>query len=72
MIIHMPREWQVLRQKVCIYSRQLDEKNMQWRPPYNKEKASTDPKKHFEVINFILGHFVNFLEEIYQEKFFRR
>ena len=31
--------------------------------------ASTDPKKHFEVINFILGHFVNFLEEIYQEKF---
>ena len=26
-----------------------------------------DPKKHFEVINFILGHFVNFLEEIYQE-----
>ena len=41
---------------------------MQWRPPYNKG-ASTDPKKHFEVINFILGHFVNFLEEIYQEKF---
>ena len=29
-------------------------KNMQWRPPYNK--------KHFEVINFILGHFVNFLD----------
>ena len=25
---------------------------------------------NFEVINFILGHFVNFLEEIYQEKFF--
>ena len=35
-----------------------------------KKGASTDPKKHFEVINFILGHFVNFLEEIYQEKFF--
>ena len=34
-----------------------------------KKGASTDPKKHFEVINFILGHFVNFLEEIYQEKF---
>ena len=33
-----------------------------------KKGASTDPKKHFEVINFILGHFVNFLEEIYQEK----
>ena len=30
-----------------------------------KKGASTDPKKHFEVINFILGHFVNFLEEIY-------
>ena len=30
-----------------------------------KKEASTDPKKHFEVINFILGHFVNFLEEIY-------
>ena len=24
-------------------------------------------KKHFETVNFILGHFVNFLEEIYQE-----
>ena len=35
-----------------------------------KKGASTDPKKHFEVINFILGHFVNFLEEIYQENFF--
>ena len=34
-----------------------------------KKGASTDPKKHFEVINFILGHFVNFLEEIYQENF---
>ena len=33
-----------------------------------KKGASTDPKKHFEVINFILSHFVNFLEEIYQEK----
>ena len=33
-----------------------------------KKWASTDPKKHFEVINFILGHFVNFLEEIYQVK----
>ena len=33
-----------------------------------KKGASTDPKKDFEVINFILGHFVNFLEEIYQEK----
>ena len=30
--------------------------------------ARTDPKKHFETVNFILGHFVNFLEEIYQEK----
>ena len=27
-----------------------------------------DPKEHFEVINFIIGHFMNFLEEIYQEK----
>ena len=27
-----------------------------------KKGASTDPKKHFEVINFILGHFVNFLD----------
>ena len=35
-----------------------------------KKGASTDPKKHFEVINFILGHFVNFLEEIFQEKIF--
>ena len=35
-----------------------------------KKGASTDPKKHFEVINFILGNFVNFLEEIYQENFF--
>ena len=35
-----------------------------------KKGASTDPKKHFEVINFILGHFVTFLEEIYQEKIF--
>ena len=35
-----------------------------------KKGASTDPKKHFEVINFILGHFVNFLEEIYQQRFF--
>ena len=34
-----------------------------------KKGATTDPKKHFEVINFILGHFVNFLEEIYQEDF---
>ena len=34
-----------------------------------KKGASTDPKKHFEIINFILGHFVNFLEEIYQENF---
>ena len=33
-----------------------------------KKGASMDPKKHFEVINFILGHFVNFIEEIYQEK----
>ena len=33
-----------------------------------KKGASTDPKKHFEVIKFILGHFVNFLEEIYQER----
>ena len=33
-----------------------------------KKGASTDPKKHFEVVNFIPGHFVNFLEEIYQEK----
>ena len=33
-----------------------------------KKGASMDPKKHFEVINFILGHFVNFLGEIYQEK----
>ena len=31
--------------------------------------ASTDPKTYFEIINFILGHFVNFLEEIYQEIF---
>ena len=31
--------------------------------------ASTDPKKHFEVLNFIPGHFVNILEEIYQENF---
>ena len=30
-----------------------------------KKGASTDPKKHFEVINFILVHCVNFLEEIY-------
>ena len=37
-----------------------------------KKGASTDPKKHFEVIKFILGHFENFLEEIYQENFFRR
>ena len=43
------------------------QKNMQWWPPYNKERGKY-PKKHFEVINFILGHFVNFLEEIYQEK----
>ena len=28
-----------------------------------------DPKKHYEVINFILGHFFNFLEKIYQETF---
>ena len=34
-----------------------------------KKGASTDPKKHFKVINFILGHFVSFLEEIYQEKY---
>ena len=34
-----------------------------------KKRTSTDPKKHFEVINFILGNFVNFLEEIYQEIF---
>ena len=34
-----------------------------------KKGASTDPKKHFEVINFILGHFVNFLEEIYKKIF---
>ena len=34
-----------------------------------KKRTSTDLKKNFEVINFILGHFVNFLEEIYQEKF---
>ena len=33
-----------------------------------RKGVRTDPKKHFEVINFILGHFVNFLEEIYQEK----
>ena len=35
-----------------------------------KKGACTDPKMHFVVINLILGHFVNFLEEIYQEKFF--
>ena len=36
-----------------------------------KKGASTDPKKHFEVINLnlILGHFVNFLEEIFPEIF---
>ena len=34
-----------------------------------KYGARTDPKKHFETVNFILGHFVNFLEEIYQENF---
>ena len=33
----------VLRQKVCIYSRQPDEKNMQWRPPYNKERGQYGP-----------------------------
>ena len=33
-----------------------------------KAGYTTDPKKHFETVNFILGHFVNFLEEIYQEK----
>ena len=35
-----------------------------------KKGSCTDPKMNFEVINFILGHFVNFLEEIYQENFF--
>ena len=34
-----------------------------------KKGVSTDPKKHFEVIDFILGHFVNFLVKIYQENF---
>ena len=33
-----------------------------------KKGASKDPKRHFEVMNFIPGNFVNFLEEIYQEK----
>ena len=32
-----------VRQKVCIYSRQPDEKNMQWRPPYNKERGQYGP-----------------------------
>ena len=32
-----------------------------------KKEASRDLKKHFEVINFIPGHFVDFLEDIYQE-----
>ena len=43
---------------------------MQWRPPYNKERGPVRTLKSnkVEVINFILGHFVNFLEEIYQEK----
>ena len=31
-------EWQV-----CIYSRQPHEKNMQWRPPYNKESGQYRP-----------------------------
>ena len=55
--------------RVCIYSRQPDKKNMQNILHCKiKSGARTDPKKHFETINFILGHFVNFLEEIYQEK----
>ena len=59
----------MLRQKGCIYSRQPDEKKTcNGGHRTIKKEASTDPKKHFEVINFILGHFVNFLEEIYQEK----
>ena len=42
---------------------------MQWRSPHNKGKGPVRyPKKHFEVINFILGHFMNFPKEIYQEK----
>ena len=57
------------RQKVCIYSWQPDEKTCNGGHRTIKKGASTDPKKHFEVINFILGHFVNFLEEIYQENF---
>ena len=60
----------MLRQKVCIYPRQPDEKKTcNGGHRTIKKGASTDPKKHFEVINFIIGHFVNFLEEIYQEKF---
>ena len=55
---------------VYIFTATGRKKNMQWRPGHTINKgASTDPKKHFEVINFILGHFVNFLEEIYQENF---
>ena len=52
---------------VYIFTVIGQKKNMQWGPPYNKE--STDRKKHFYVINFIPSHFVNFLEEIYQQKF---
>ena len=68
-IIHMPREWQVLRQKGCNIHGNRTKKTCNGGHRTIKKGASTDPKKHFEVINFILGHFVNFLEEIYQEKF---
>ena len=58
----------MLRQKVVYIHGNRTKKTGNGGHRTIKKGASTDTKKHFEVINFILGHFVNFLEEIYQEK----
>ena len=70
MIIHICRESDKCYVRRCVYIHgNRTKKTCNGGHRTIKKGASTDPKKHFEVINFILGHFVNFLEEIYQEKF---
>ena len=57
MIIHMPRVTSATSEGVYIFTATGRKKTCNGGHRTIKKGACTDPKKHFEVINFILGHF---------------